>query len=297
MTAERILVERLDFRIFPNLEGEVFQEGLFLRFNGQPFPDKWSRSDWEAVEPGTRLEFDYHLAYSLQGTVTEVDWDDRNGRTPFLRIVDGEFQGNPKQLEKGSLGRYGRFEVVTYRWAKVEPDWLFPNGVVLPWEVYQSILAHLGGWRPFRQLSLSELWACVKYGVDCPISWSFENLIAALSVEGNFALPSEIRSVHNALKLAAKIKEHRWPLEDDEESPEPQEPELLNLWFDLESQKWIWLRPDSLFEDELGLSCAQFCREEFDQDVSSLALKLLFPAKEPFFSVRGQVFESTSGPF
>jgi hypothetical protein len=297
MVSEHVLVKRLDFRIFPNLEGEVCQDGKSLFLNGRSFPDKWSQADWEEVEPGAKLEFICHVSYRLEGVVTEVDWENQNGKAPYLRIVNGEFQGNPKQLEKGSLGRYGRFEVVTYRWAKVEPDWLFPDGVVLPWEVYQSILAHLGGWRPFRQLSLSELWACVKYGVDCPISWSFESLIAALSVEGNFALPSEIRKVHDALKLASRLKEHGWPLEEKEAEEAPKEPEILNLWFDLERQKWLWISPDSLFEDQLGLSCAQFSREELESDIPSLALKLLFPVREPFFSVRGQVFESTSGPF
>ena len=297
MASERVLVRRLDFRIFPNLEGEVSQDGKSLFLNGSPFPDKWFQAHWEEVEPGTKLEFICHVSYRLEGVVTEVDWENGNGKRPYLRIVNGEFQGNQKELEKGCLGRYGRFEVVTYRWATVEPDWLFPGGVVLPWEVYQSILAHLGGWRPFRRLSLSELWACIKYGVDCRISWSFENLISALSVKGNFTFPSEIRRVHDALKLASRLKQYGWPLEEGEAEEGPKEPEILNLWFDLERQKWLWISPDSLFEDELGLSCAQFCREELDQDVSSLALKLLFPAKEPFFSVRGQVFESTSGPF
>jgi len=297
MVTEHVLVRRLDFRIFPNLEGEVFQDGKSLFLNGRPFPNKWSQADWEEVEPGAKIEFVCHVSYRLEGVVTEVDWEGVNGKDPFLRIVSGEFQGNSKELEKGSLGRYGRFQVVTYRWAKVEPEWLFPKGVLLPWEVYQSILANLGGWQPFRRLSLSELWACIKYAVDSPISWSFENLIAALSVEGNFALPCEIRKTHDALKLASRLKEHGWPLEQETEEDSPKEPEILNLWFDLERQKWLWISPDSLFEDELGLSCAQFCREELDQDVSSLALKLLFPAKEPFFSVRGQVFESTSGPF
>jgi len=297
MPTEHVLVKRLDFRIFPNLEGETFQEGQSLFLNGRLFPDKWSQADWEEVEPGAKLEFIYHVSYRLEGVVTEVDWEGVNGKGPFLRIVNGEFQGNPKQLEKGSLGRYGRFQVVTYRWAKVEPDWLFPKGVVVPWEVYQSILAYLGDWRPFRQLSLSELWACVKYAVDCRLSWSFENLIAALSVDGNFALPSEVRKVHDALKLASRLKEHGWPLEEEPEEDSPKEPEILNLWFDLATQRWLWISPDSVFEDELGLACAQFTRDELEQDVAFLALKLLLPAKESFFSVKGQVFESTSGPF
>lgn len=297
MPTEHVLVKRLDFLIFPNLEGETFQEGQSLFLNGRLFPDKWSQADWEEVEPGAKLEFIYHVSYRLEGVVTEVDWEGVNGKGPFLRIVNGEFQGNPKQLEKGSLGRYGRFQVVTYRWAKVEPDWLFPKGVVVPWEVYQSILAYLGDWRPFRQLSLSELWACVKYAVDCRLSWSFENLIAALSVDGNFALPSEVRKVHDALKLASRLKEHGWPLEEEPEEDSPKEPEILNLWFDLATQRWLWISPDSLFEDELGLACAQFTRDELEQDVAFLALKLLLPAKESFFSVKGQVFESTSGPF
>lgn len=297
MPTEHVLVKRLDFLIFPNLEGETFQEGQSLFLNGRLFPDKWSQADWEEVEPGAKLEFIYHVSYRLEGVVTEVDWEGVNGKGPFLRIVNGEFQGNPKQLEKGSLGRYGRFQVVTYRWAKVEPDWLFPKGVVVPWEVYQSILAYLGDWRPFRQLSLSELWACVKYAVDCRLSWSFENLIAALSVDGNFAIPSEVRKVHDALKLASRLKEHGWPLEEEPEEDSPKEPEILNLWFDLATQRWLWISPDSLFEDELGLACAQFTRDELEQDVAFLALKLLLPAKESFFSVKGQVFESTSGPF
>jgi hypothetical protein len=297
MSTEHVLVTRLDFRIFPNLEGETFQDGKSLFLNGSLFPEKWSQADWEEVEPGAKLEFICHVSYRLEGVVTEVDWDNQNGSAPYLRIVNGEFQGNARELERGSLGRFGRFQVVTYRWAKVEPDWLFPKGVVIPWEVYQSILAYLGGWRPFRQLSLSELWACVKYAVDCRISWSFENLLTALSVEGNFALPHEVRKVHDALKLASHLKEYGWPIDEEEESLEGQEPEILNLWFDSSFQRWVWVAPDSLFEDKVGLSCAQFTRKELEQDLAFVALKLLFPAKEPFFSIKGQVFGSTSGPF
>jgi hypothetical protein len=297
MTAKHVLVKRLHFRIFPTLDGETFQDGTSLFVNGRQFPERWSREDWEEVEPGTRLEFIYHVSYRLGGVVTEVDWEGLDGKNPFLQIVDGEFQGSTRELERGSMGRYGRFQVLTYQWAKVEPDWILPKDIAIPWKVYQSILTYLDGWEPFQQLSLSELWQCVKHAVDCPISWSFENLLNALSVEGNFVLPPELRRTHDALRLASRIKERGWPLEEEEESPEPRAPEILNLWFDLAGQSWLWVAPDSVFEDMLGLSCAQFTKGELDQEVPFLALKLLFPSKEPFFSVKGQVFESTSGPF
>lgn len=70
----------------------------------------------------------------------------------------------------------------------------------------------------------------------------------------------------------------------------------MNLWFDLETCRWLWLKPDSLFEDRLGLCCVPFTLEEFKQDFSLVAIKLLFPTTEPFFSVRGLPFESTAGP-
>jgi hypothetical protein len=283
--------------LFPTLEGDAFRQGHSFFIEGNPLPEKWTQSDWHRVEVGTKIEFTCHVSWRLSGIVSEVSWDTWGGRVPFFRVMDGEFQGDPKELEKGSLRGYGSFEVLTYADATVEPCWLFPKGVVIPWKVYQSVLAYLDGWEPFRQLSLSEIWQCVKYAVDCRISWSFENLLSALSVEGNFALPWELRRTHDALKLASKLKECGWPLEDEEESLEPEEPEILNLWFDLGSQRWLWLRPDSLFEDKLGLSCAQLTKEELEQDVAFLALRLLFPVKEPFFSLKGQVFESTSGPF
>jgi len=111
---------------------------------------------------------------------------------------------------------------------------------------------------------------------------------------GSFILPCEIRKIHDALKLASRLKTNGWPVEEEPEGESPKEPEILNLWFDLAAQKWIWLRPDSMLEDELGLACAQFTKDELEQDVACVALKLLFPAKQPFFSVKGDVFEPTT---
>ena len=296
MTDRRVSIKRLDFRIFPTLEGETFREGISLVLNGRPFPDKWSQADWEEVEPGAKLEFIYHVCYRLEGVVTEVDWENQNGKAPYFRIVNGEFQGNPKHLERGSLGRYGRFEVVTYRWAKVEPEWLFQKGVSIPWSVYQSILGYLGEWTPFKPLSLAEIWQCVCYAADVYLEWSPEKLFEALGEQGHFALPTELREIHSALRLADAIKEHGWPLDDGREEAQEERPEILNLWFDLESQRWIWLRPNSLFEDRLGLSCTSFNRQDLETDVSSIAIKLLLPTMEPFFTVKGQVFTSVSGP-
>jgi len=146
MGVKRVLVKRLDVRIFPALDGETPQDGTSLLINGKPFPDKWSQADWEQVEPGTRIEFIRHVSYRLEGVVTEVSWGIGNESRPFLQIVNGQFQGNTRELENGSMGKYGRFQVVTYQWAMVEADWLFPKGVVVPWKVYQSILAYLDGW-------------------------------------------------------------------------------------------------------------------------------------------------------
>jgi hypothetical protein len=297
MLTRRILVKGLLFQFFPAPEGETFREGKSFFINGKPLPNKWSLSDWQEVEVGSRVEYCCHVAYRVGGVVSEVSWEASFGKVPYLRVTEGQFQGNQRELEKGSLGPFGTFEVLTYEGATVEPEWLFPKGTEISWRVYQSILAYLGDWKPFRQLSLSELWGCVKYAVDYRLSWSPENLITALSVEGNFALPCEVRKVHDALRLASRIKEDGWPEEEPEEGSLEEEPKILNLWFDLATQRYLWVAPDSVFQDEIGLACAQFCREELSQDVSSLALKLLFPAKEPFFSVKGQVFESTSGPF
>jgi len=297
MTSKHILVRRLDFQIFPVLEGEAFQDGQSLLLNGRPFPDKWTREDWERIEPGVKLEFHYHVCYRLEGIVTEVNWESQGGKKPFLQLLNGEFQGKARELERGSLGRYGDFRVLSYQWAKVQAEWLFPGQIQIPWKVYQSILTYLNGWEPFRQLSVTEVWQCVKYAADRYITWSFNALLEALQEEGNFALPCEVRRVHDALKLAAKIKEHGWPLEEEPEEEESPVPQILNLWFDLERQRWLWVSPDSVFEDELGLACAQFSREELEGDIHSLAIKLLLPVREPFFSIKGQVFESTYGPF
>jgi hypothetical protein len=297
MGTKRIRIKGLLLRLVPTLEGETFREGQTFAIDGQPLPEKWSRADWEKLEVGSKVEFSYHVCYRISGVVSAISWDTWSKESPYVRCTEGEFEGKPRELERGSMGRYGSFEVLSFDKALVEPEWLFPKGITVPWGVYQSIISSLDGWEPFRQLSLTEVWQSVKYATDRCLTWSFGTLLEALQEEGNFGLPSEVRRVHNALKLAAKIKEHGWPLEDEEESPKPQEPELLNLWFDLESQKWIWLRPDSLFEDKLGLACAQFSREELESDIPSLALKLLFPVREPFFSVNGQVFESTYGPF
>jgi hypothetical protein len=92
MTDRRVSIKRLDFRIFPTLEGETFREGISLVLNGRPFPDKWSQADWEEVEPGAKLEFIRHVCYRLEGVVTEVDWENQNGKAPYFRIVNGEFQ-------------------------------------------------------------------------------------------------------------------------------------------------------------------------------------------------------------
>jgi len=296
MLRERVLVKGLLFQVFPTLEGQAFQDGKSFLIDGEPLPDEWTQSDWKRANVGSRIEFVCHVSWRLSGVVSEVSLETWVGKRPFLRVMEGEFEGDPDELEKSSLGSYGDFQVITYHSALVEPYWLLPKGIELPWKVYQSILLHMGDWRPFRPLTLSELWQCVKYASDSYLPWSRDNLKEALSEEGNFAIPTEIRDIHNALRLASALKEDGWPVDVEGEKPDGEQ-EILNLWFDLDSRKWLWLKPDSLVSENIGLSCCHFTRKELEQDdIHSIAIKLLFPVLGPFFSLCGQVFESTSGP-
>jgi len=296
MGTKQIRIKGLLFRLFPTLEGETFRDGQTLVIDGQPLPDKWSQADWEKLEVGSKVEFSYHVCYRISGVVSAISWNTWGKESPYIRVMEGEFEGNPRELERGSMGRYGSFEVLSFDQAMVEPYWLLPEGIELPWKVYQSILLYLGDWRPFRQLTLSELWCCVKYAFDGYLPWSRDNLAKALSEEGHFAVPTEIRKIHNSLWLASALKEDGWPVDEEEVEEQQQPEEVLSLWFDLDSRRWVWLRPDSLLSDHLGLACSYFTRKELEQDLASIAIKLLFPVVEPFFSLRGQVFESTSGP-
>jgi hypothetical protein len=296
MADKRVLINGLHLYLSPVLEGETFREGTVLSVNGKPLPDKWVEADWQAIEVGSRVEFTYHVCFGLSGVVAEFNWSQSGGEVPFIRLVEGCFDGSLKELERGSLGRYGAFQVLSYEEAWVEPKWLFQGGVSVSWSAYKSILEYLGEWTPFKPLSLAGIWQCVRYAADVYLEWSPENLLEALGRQGHFALPTELRKTHDALKLADAIKEHGWPLDDEGEEPQESQTEILNLWFDLDSRKWIWLRPNSLFEDRLGLSCVPFTRQELEGDVASIALKLLFPDREPFFTVKGQVFTSVSGP-
>jgi len=245
---------------------------------------------------GSRVEFTYHVCFRLSGVVAEFSWSRSGGEVPFIRLKEGVFQGSLKELERGSLGRYGRFTVLSYDEAWVSPEWLFQRGLSVSWSVYQSILECLGEWVPYKPLSLSEVWQCVRYAADIYLPWSRKNLFEALGRQGHFALPTELRKIHDALKLADALKDHGWPIDDEGEESQEGHLEILNLWFDLDNAKWLWLKPDSLVDDKLGLACCPFTRQELEADVASIALKLLFPAREPFFSVRGQVFTSVSGP-
>jgi len=296
MTRKAILVNGLHLYLSPSLEGETLREGTVLSVNGNPLPDRWVEADWQVIEVGSKVEFLYHVCFRLSGIVAEFSWNKSGGEVPFIRLTDGTFQGSLKELETGSLGRYGSFTVLSYEDAWVEPEWLFQRGVSVSWSAYKSILEYLGEWVPFRPLSLAEIWQCVRYAADCYFPWSPGNLFEALGKQAHFALPPEVREIHDALRLADAIKEHGWPIDEEGEESQEGELEILNLWFDLESQRWIWLRPDSLFEDRLGLACSPFTRRELEADVSSIALKLLFPSQEPFFTVKGQVFTSVSGP-
>jgi hypothetical protein len=296
MANRRVLINGLHLYLSPVLEGETFQEGTVLSVDGKPLPDKWVETDWHSIGVGSRVEFIYHVCFRLSGVVAEFNWSQSGGEVPFIRLVEGDFEGTLKELERGSLGRYGAFQVLSYEEAWVEPKWLFQGGISVSWSAYKSILEYLGDWAPFKPLSLAEVWQCVCYAADVYLEWSPENLFEALGKQGHFALPTELREIHSALRLADAIKEHGWPLDDEREEAQEERPEILNLWFDLESQRWIWLRPNSLFEDRLGLSCTSFTRQDLGTDVSSIAIKLLFPTMEPFFTVKGQVFTSVSGP-
>ena len=285
-----VSVRGLRLKLFPVLEGQGLEperNGRQLLIDNVPLGDNWVHLDWQPAKPGARIEFTW-VGGRLGGTVSEPRWFEG-----YIELVEGEFHGPERFLQGSSLGRWATFSVVSYDDAVVEPRWLFPKEIALPWWVYQTILTYLDGWEPFRPFTIAELWSCVRYAVGCHISWSFERLTAALSVEGNFALPDDLKRVHNALKLASRLKEQGWPLENDEGE---EKDDLMNLWFDLETCRWLWLKPDSLFEDRLGLCSVPFTLEEFKQDFSLVAIKLLFPTTEPFFSVRGLPFESTAGP-